>query len=403
MKNLLKIILFTFISIQLYAQSDYEIVQNFKNAVSAIERRISHASSVNEVDGIKTEIEKLKREYLQHKDLLNGSLYPDTFDSVFQKLANKIDNASVSNSEKEELENKVVELETNVKQLKNQIDKLRSENASLFEQLNIYKAGRAAGHNVIDSLNRTIARLQQNLASRDKLISKMIDSLFLKISSSPVTLNNIEKNEIAGRMRNTDILSNIKQMVIDNINFINTGELHSSDLANIRENYLNFSEKWSVFGRNLVQIYGSSKEESMKLDEINQLLSDWDHSFDPRILDAIKQNFEIQNIQIDPFTNFEEFYSSIIKFFNDSEENPEIFMKFKENIWDSQLSGYWLNLMQERSYLSNNQITEINNKFAAWEESVSSPSSPLQKYGLILALLFSAVVIIFAFAARRKK
>jgi hypothetical protein len=70
----------------LFAQSDYEIVQNFKERVSKIETEIRDADSLAALSEVENSIEKLRSDFTKNKELLDKSLYPDNFDKTIQNL-----------------------------------------------------------------------------------------------------------------------------------------------------------------------------------------------------------------------------------------------------------------------------------------------------------------------------
>jgi len=84
-KVILSLILFVFTH-QLYAQSDYEITQSFKQKRKQLEEKIYGAKTLEDLNSIVADIDRLRNEYADHKKLLDKSLYPDNFDKTFEKL-----------------------------------------------------------------------------------------------------------------------------------------------------------------------------------------------------------------------------------------------------------------------------------------------------------------------------
>ncbi|RLC50106.1 MAG: hypothetical protein DRI23_07755, partial [Candidatus Cloacimonadota bacterium] len=83
----LSIILFSLMFVQSsIAQSDYEIVQNFKTKHQEIKKQIKDATSLEELNTVVAGIDQLKQEFVEHKKLLDKSLYPDNYDKSFEKL-----------------------------------------------------------------------------------------------------------------------------------------------------------------------------------------------------------------------------------------------------------------------------------------------------------------------------
>ncbi|MFN3693433.1 MAG: hypothetical protein ACK4UV_00370, partial [Ignavibacterium sp.] len=76
------------VAFNLFAQSDYEIVQNFKNRYQQFEQQIKNAVTVEDLNNLRGEIERFKNEFSTYKELLDKSLYPDNFEKSFDKLGN---------------------------------------------------------------------------------------------------------------------------------------------------------------------------------------------------------------------------------------------------------------------------------------------------------------------------
>ena len=69
-----------------FAQSDYEIVQDFKEKYQEIEKQIKDTLSLEELNTVVAAIDQLKQEFNEHRKLLDKSLYPDNYDKSFEKL-----------------------------------------------------------------------------------------------------------------------------------------------------------------------------------------------------------------------------------------------------------------------------------------------------------------------------
>jgi len=61
------------------AQSDYAMVQKFKNDCSDIEKQIIDAKSIDDINIVKVNIEELRMQYSRHSELLDKAIYPDHF------------------------------------------------------------------------------------------------------------------------------------------------------------------------------------------------------------------------------------------------------------------------------------------------------------------------------------
>ena len=111
-----------------FPQSDYATVQGFKEERKEIEQRIKEAASLEELNSIIIKIKELQAKYEGHRELLDKSLYPDKFDTSIQKLnaafvLRRNDFATID------------VLQTEVIELKSQIDFLNERNNELIAQI----------------------------------------------------------------------------------------------------------------------------------------------------------------------------------------------------------------------------------------------------------------------------
>ena len=129
------------------AQSDREIVDNFKAEYSAIEKSIKDATSLQELQPVADKISTLNSNYLVHKDLLDKSLYPDKFDESIDKLnkAYLLRQGDFST---------IDVLQTEVGELKQQVEVLNQRNNELLSQVQRLEAQRDKDAKTIKKLEK---------------------------------------------------------------------------------------------------------------------------------------------------------------------------------------------------------------------------------------------------------
>ncbi len=86
LKVILSLLLFWGFVNSAIAQSDLEIVDNFKTEFASIENAIKNATSLADLKDVPSKISLLKENYAPHKVLLDNSLYPDNYQSSIDKL-----------------------------------------------------------------------------------------------------------------------------------------------------------------------------------------------------------------------------------------------------------------------------------------------------------------------------
>ena len=213
----------------IYGQSDYKITQNFKSKQKSFEVAIEYAKNLKELNNIKVEIEHFREEFLPSKKLLDKALYPENFNSSFEVLENKLNTTGAKLAKIKTLEKNVTSLKTNVSYLEKELDSLSSEIAILKKEnrhllSKILHLNRLPSKNAktIDSLSTLVAKLRIGITARDSLIMEVMDNIFLA-EYRVKSMNDVEKKEILTKIKNTNLIENMDNLLIDNIDLLSAG------------------------------------------------------------------------------------------------------------------------------------------------------------------------------------
>ena len=231
------ILIFGFISLTT-AQSDLEIVDNFKAEYTSIESSIKNASSLDDLKNVSTKINLLKENYADHKELLDKSLYPDNYQSSIDKL------------NKDYLMRQgdfttIDVLQTEVTALNEQVEFLNQRNNELLSQVRTLEAQRDKDAKTIKKLENLVAQLRSSIRKRDELVLSMIDSLMPPIMREKDVLTTEDKNMVAKEEQEDNVIENVKRTIKDNIKFMQVTSLKPNDLIAIREQQ---EEGWCKVG-----------------------------------------------------------------------------------------------------------------------------------------------------------
>jgi uncharacterized coiled-coil DUF342 family protein len=201
-KVILSLILLVFTN-QLYAQSDYEISQSFKQKSKQLEEAINKAKTLEELNSIVADIDRFRNEYVEHKILLDKSLYPDNFDKTFEKLNMSfvIRNQDFTTIDVLQIENL---------QLKEQVALLNKRNTELMNKIQEFEYSSKKDVNKIAELEDAIGELKRSLIKRDELIIGIVDSLLPQPLMEQTQLSSQERNSIYIEAENNNVLSNVK-------------------------------------------------------------------------------------------------------------------------------------------------------------------------------------------------
>ncbi len=385
-----------------FAQQDYQLVQNFKQKQKEILQSIKSANSIVELNQIQNQIEQFKKEYASHKDLLDKSLYPDDFNSLITQLENELQSQEGSIGQ-------ISNLQTQVSQLKNQIDSLNSKNSELITQIQMLQEQNKKD---INKLQRTISELRNSIYQRDRLIMSMLGGLFPAAYSENEKLSSEEKEQIYSSVKKNDIITNLKKSISDNIKFLQVTTLNPEDLSAIKKQQTDFEKMWKNVGPELINIYSVKKEKVKNIQEIDSAFASWQDAIDHEAWNSIRQRFINYDIQLDKFSNGEEF-SKIISSYIDNQianakeigEQAKInYSVFVDSVWSRSVKPLWIPFLVENNLFTNSQLNMLDIKIEKWNNIVSSTSYTwlFIIIGIVIIILI-AIVVVKSSSSKMKK
>ena len=398
-KLLLLLIVLGFIS-SLFAQSDREIVDKFKTEYTSIEKSIKDATTSQELTLILDKITILKQDYAKHKELLDKSLYPDKYDESLDKLdkAYLLRQGDFST---------IDVLQTEVGELKQQVEFLNQRNNELLVQVQKLEDQRQKDAKTIKKLENLVAELRSSIRERDELVLSMIDSLMPPTMRDKENLTVEDKNMVASEEKKDNVLSNVKTTIRDNIRFIQATSLKPKDLESIREQQKDFVTKWQKVGVRLVEVYAEDGNKTEELKQIDELFSEWSTVVKQEAWESIIDEFSLNGIELMGFKNGEEFTNSVDMFIGDElknigvksdEESKRIYAQFADSTWFASIQPVWMNYLIENKMLTDENKNKMESKIAEWKSALYPSYWWIY---LIIALVVIAGAAFF-FIKRRK-
>jgi uncharacterized coiled-coil DUF342 family protein len=384
----------------LFAQSDLEIVSNFKSEYKAIEQSIKDATSLEELDAVVTKVTALKQNYAQYKEMLDKSLYPDKYDASIEKL-NKAYLLRQGDFTTIDV------LQTEVGELKQQVEFLNKRNNELLAQVQNLEAQRQKDAKTIKKLENLVAELRSSIRERDNLVLSMIDSLMPPIMREKDVLTAEDKNMVGTEEQKDNVLSNVKTTIRDNIRFIQVTSLKPDDLTSIREQQKDFVNKWQKVGVRLVEVYTEDGKKTEELKQIDELFNSWYAAVAREAWDSINEEFSLNGIELRSFKNGEEFTNSVEMFIGDElknlgikseEESKRVYANFADSTWFATIQPVWMNYLVENKMLTDENKNKMESKIAEWKNALY-PSN------WWIYLIIAVVIIgggVFFFMKRRK-
>jgi DNA repair ATPase RecN len=368
---ILLLIVFGFTSSTI-AQSDREIVDKFKAEYAAIEKSIKDATTLQELTLVLDKITILKQDFAQHKELLDKSLYPDKYDESIEKLnkAYLLRQGDFST---------IDVLQTEVGELKQQVEFLNKRNNELLVQVQKLEAQREKDAKTIKKLENLVVELRSSIRERDELVLSMIDSLMPPTMRVKESLTIEDKNMVATEEQKDNVLNNVKTTIRDNIRFVKATSLKPDDLESIREQQKDFVNKWQKVGIKLVEVYAEDGNKSEELKQIDELFSEWAAVVKQEAWVSISDEFSLNGIELMNFKNGEEFTNSVLLFVDDElknlgvkseEESKRIYAQFADSTWFATIQPVWMNYLIENKMLTDENKNKMESEIAEWKNAL---------------------------------
>lgn len=397
----LYLVLFVFSSSFIFAQSDYEMVQSFKERSQQISEAIKAATSLDDLNNLSAEIANLKRDFAAKKDILDKSLYPENFTSSIEKLNSAIETRSTDFTE-------IVGLQTEVTSLKSEIDLLNRRNSELLNQISGLESQRKKDAETITKLEKLVADLRAISKKRDELIYSMVDSLMPKLSGDVSTMTQQDKEKVYSQIEKNNVLAVVKKSLRDNSRFLDVTTLTAQDLEEVKKQQQSFSSMWKKIGAKLVDVYANKKDKLNELKDIDNLYEAWANNIRREAWESIREEFSINNINLQSFGNGNEFTNVITQFIEDEmknygvkskEESEKVYTVFTDSVWFKKINTEWIPYLMENNLLSKEQKEVIEKKISEWKD-VVYPTDLTWLYVVIVVVIIFIVVYLLT---KRKK
>ncbi|MFA3783247.1 hypothetical protein ABRY23_09315 [Melioribacteraceae bacterium 4301-Me] len=386
-----------FLSSITYSQSDYEKVRNFKTKYKEIEDSLKNAKSFDDVLRAQDNLEKLKIEFSSSRDLLDKSLYPESYNSAIEKLENAILLRKSDFSQ-------IVELKTQVDTLKSRITILNEKNASLLLQIKELQLSQKKDKQTIASLQKLVATLRANLLQRDELVRNIVDSLLVSFVKAPSSMSDAEKQNIFNKIDSGNLFYNIERAISDNIQFLSVTSLTPDDLNEIKKQHKEFSGLWKKIGSKLSEVYLNKSEKIREISLIDNMFEQWNQKINEEIWSSINKEFRSKDIPLLAFNNGDEFTVSISNYIDDEIKNLSVrrksealktFDTFTDSVWFGKIKPIWVPLLINNNLLTEAQKDTIENRIAQWKEKVEPSGIPIWIYIIAALLILSFFIALF--------
>lgn len=400
--NNVLLMMFLLTSTMLFAQSDYEMVQSFKERYQKLSDGIKLATNLEDLDNLSLEIDNLKRDFSAKRGILDESLYPENFNSAFENLGSSLD------LRREDFTSITV-LQTEVTTLKSEVDLLNRRNNELINQITVIESQRKKDAATIEKLEKLVADLRTTILKRDQLIFSIVDSLTPKLAGDVSTMTQQDKEQVYSQVEKNNLLAVVKKSLRDNSRFLEVTSLKASDLDAVKNEQQNFVTMWRKIGPKLVDVYATKGDKSAELKDIDNLFNVWSNRIRKEAWESINEEFSLNNINLQNFNNGDDFTNVLSQYIADEiknygvkskEDSENAYTLFADSVWFKTISSEWMPYLIDNKLLATEQKDAIEKKISEWK-SVVSPQSLTWLYavaGLAIVFIIGLVILL-----RKKK
>ncbi len=384
------------------AQSDLEIVKAFKSAVETLESDIDKAKSITEIPDFEARTKELKDKYTAKKALLDKALYPETFETTFQKINSKIEVMKGKLSQISDLQVEVTDLKGKLEELKEYVNRLSEDYYNTLREVVSLRESNKKDRRTIDSLNSLLKKLRENSKQRNSLIDELANSLFFNNEKSVESMNEVEKKELFVKFKSSNMLENIKRLIADNTEYVKAGAFTTKQLDEFKLEQREFKSRWNAIGAKIAQVYASPKERDAELNKVNQMINNWDEEINTNIWQNIDVQFKLKDIVLKSYNNGDEFYNSVIEYIDkqikneenkSSDERYKTYYTFADSVYFKTIADTWIPLLVRYKMIDENKVSDIESKIKDWNSSLGEPM-PSWIYTLVIAVIILVLVVL---------
>ncbi len=378
MKGLVNTILVTLIAvISTYSvsaqQSDYEVKQEFEARYESLETTITMANSVNRIDSILLAIDDLALDNIEHEELLNFALYPESYASAISKLK----------SDARTAEYKLLIIENQTERLTILSDELGSYKQEILNLVKRSDSLRLAIANSQESerkLSELVRNYRKSVEQRDEFIFDIVDSLFITYKElNPNAVKELARQHNGRSLTNTDnplsIISSIVDQNIETLK-VNDKSLSTEDYLRMYALQKKVANVWKQIGDELVIIYGGNNKNKW-MQGISADIEEWKASASYAMWSSLDDYLDYQDINLDAFDNNQSFFAALDSFVTRAsitsdgnilkQDSYHDFKAFKM-LWSKTMMNDWNKYLVEADVLTTTQLASIDSKVDEWGE-----------------------------------
>lgn len=377
-------------------QSDFQIKQNFDRDHAQMLDALKAVQTSEDVEQLMRDVNDMERRYRDNATLLNRILYPETLQARMANLRELGQATAAHIARIGEKGDTVVVLEERIAELTNDATRYQQRADSLNTELNAMRRSRNANA-------AQARRLRQELDKRDSFIIKMVDSTFIAYQNVNLqSLSPAERRGLALEIDAQNVMGYIESVVDNNVSFLNTHtQLSTQDFLKLYSVQVEFSRMWENMGYDLAQIYVSETRRGERMSSIVEKIDSWQNLVDNAAWTTLSDAFAQQNIELRPFSNSLQFYTSLNTYLDEaiaraqesgSDEEVDRYQRFAD-FWFGDVKPRWQQYLVSANLMTHDNFNTIDQKLTEWKLQ-AQPTS----YTILIFLGLAILVILILLA-----
>ena len=342
-------------------RSDYALKSDFEQRARSLAARLDSASTTEAIDSVRDDIARLETDFAPHSEFLDRALYPLTFsESVARLRALQVltyDRVYLIRTQGLKLS----ELEARINALTGRLDSLTAQRDQLFGELQESRKSLA-------SLREAVRRLTANLAAKDRLIFAIVDSIFLPYGKDLHQVADVQKEAIAQRLQNANVVTRVYEIAADNVKFLDVTQLQGKDYAGLIDQYQAFAGRWAGLKEKMTDVaatsavvageagtaahggkpakgktpaHAAAESAATQAAHVDSVLDDWHRRLIAGFWGGLQKEFAQAGITVNEFHDGPSFAASVracIASLSASKQDPQPFV---ENLWKQKIDRDW--------------------------------------------------------------
>lgn len=357
----------------LYAQqSDFETTERFKRTYDALKADIDSARTLEQLSPVPGRINELESQFSGHRALISGAFFPKTFEAMLSELRAQHTLANEKTMLISTQGTRIIELEGVLSTLTAELEQLKTEREQLLAELRTTKNSLAYQRDLVKRLNA-------NLAANDKLVTALVDSIFLPFGKNMDALSEMQKDALGKNLEKANILNRISGIAQDNVAFLSSTKLEAKDYGVLVGQYEQFKRRWDGLKDKVTDAIATSNalaqaqtktkgkrdatpvpDPKEQATQVDASLAEWRTRLDESFWASLMAEFSNRGVLVQPFNDGKSFSASIRSYVEAAQKSGENTKVFVDEVWIQRIDKDWRAALESESMIGKVEYASLD-------------------------------------------